>query len=83
MVTQSNAKFNALDTLISTVDSVRMPAGFGGGGDGRALKTRGRPLSVMAHLKLSIVVVVTGKLCRAHRNNRGSQTDERPRLHGV
>ena len=61
-VTQSNARFNALDTLTFTVDSVKMPVGFGK----VALKTRGRPLSVMAHLKRSIVKVVTKDNCLAH-----------------
>ena len=42
-VSQSNSRFNALDTLVVTVHSVKMPAGF-------AIKTMGRPLSVMAHL---------------------------------
>ena len=50
-VTQSNSRFNALDTLTVVLHSVRMPAGFGIGG----IKTMGRPLSVMAHLKKSIV----------------------------
>jgi hypothetical protein len=31
-VSQSNARFNATDTLIVTVHSVTMPAGFGGDG---------------------------------------------------
>jgi hypothetical protein len=30
-VSQSNARFNALDKLIMTVHSVRMPVGFGKG----------------------------------------------------
>jgi len=39
-VSQSNSRFNALDTLVVTVHSVRMPVGFG-----RCdLKSRGRPL---------------------------------------
>ena len=45
-VSQSNARFNALDKLIMTVHSVRMPVGFGI----RAVKSSGRPLPVMAHL---------------------------------
>jgi hypothetical protein len=60
-VTQSNARFNALDKLTFSVDSVKMPVGFGK----RALKIRGRPLSVMAHLKLSIVKLVTEENCLA------------------
>jgi len=47
-VAQSNARFNALDTLVMTVHSVRMPAGHGGD-DGIA--TKGRPLEFMARLK--------------------------------
>ena len=46
-VSQSNSRFNALDTLVVNVNSVRMPSGFGK----RALKSMGRPLSIMAHLK--------------------------------
>ena len=45
-VSQSNARFNALDTLVITVHSVKMPTVFGYG-----IKTKGRQLSVMAHLK--------------------------------
>jgi hypothetical protein len=50
-VTQSNSRFNALDTLTIEVHAVRMPAGFGG------VKKKGRPLGVMAHLKRSIIEV--------------------------
>ena len=50
-VSQSNPRFNALDRLVVTVDSVRMPVGFGR----VALKTIGRPFSVMAHLKRSVI----------------------------
>jgi len=46
-VSQSNSRFNALDTLLVTVHSVKMPGGFGK----HALKCKGRPLSIMAHLK--------------------------------
>ena len=45
-VSQSNARFYAPDKLIMTVHSVKMPVGFG-----RGIKSRGRPLPVMAHLK--------------------------------
>ena len=48
-VTQSNARFNALDTLTVVVHSVMMPVGFDRQGHG--IKTMGRPISVMAHLK--------------------------------
>ena len=44
-VSQSNSGFNALDTLVVNVHSVRMPVGF----DKHAITSRGRPLSVMAH----------------------------------
>jgi hypothetical protein len=59
-VTQSNSRFNALDTLTIEVHAVRMPAGFGG------IKTKGRPLGVMAHLKRSIVEVKAETNCLAH-----------------
>jgi hypothetical protein len=61
-VTQSNSRFNALDTLTIEVHAVRMPEGFGG--DGR--KTKGRPLGVMAHLKKSIITVNAETNCLAH-----------------
>ena len=48
---QSNSRFNALDTLVVTVHSVQMPVGFGK----HAIKSKDRKLSVMAHLKRSIV----------------------------
>jgi len=61
-VSQSNSRFKALDTLVVTVHSVKMPAVFGR----VALKSRGRPLSVMAHLKKSIVEVMAEENCLAH-----------------
>lgn len=57
---QSNSRFNAMDTLVVTVNYVRMPVGFGG------IKTRGRSLSVMAHLKKNIVEVKAENNCLAH-----------------
>jgi hypothetical protein len=51
-VTQSNARFGATDRLIVTVHSVKMPVGFGSG-----IKNKGRQLSVMAHIKKSIIEV--------------------------
>ena len=60
-VLQSNARFKALDTLVVTVHSVKMPAGLGYG-----IKTKDRPLSVMAHLKRSIVEVKSEENCLAH-----------------
>ena len=62
-VTQSNARFNALDTLKVVVHSVTMPIGFGQHGLG--IKTMGRPISVMAQLKKSIVEVKSETNCLA------------------
>jgi len=45
--TQSNSLFNGLGKLVLKVHSVKMPVGFGGGG----IKTKGRPLDTLAHLK--------------------------------
>jgi hypothetical protein len=61
-VSQSNARFNSLDKLIMTLHSVRMPVGFGK----RGMKSRGRPLSVMAHLKTSVVKVQATDNCLAY-----------------
>jgi len=61
-VSKSNARFNALDTLFLTVHSVTMPVGYGK----HAIKSMGRPLSVMAHLKKSIVEVKAEENCLAH-----------------
>jgi len=61
-VSQSNSRFNALDTLVVTVHSVKMPVGFGK----RAIKNMGRPLSVMAHLRQSIVEVNTHPHAHTH-----------------
>jgi hypothetical protein len=44
-----------------TVHSVRMPVEFG-----RVIKSRGRPLSVMAHLKTCVVEVKASENCLAH-----------------
>jgi len=52
-VAQSNSTFNALGNLVVTVHSVMMPGVFGK----HAITSRGRPLSVMAHLKQSTVEV--------------------------
>jgi hypothetical protein len=60
-VTQSNSRFNVLDTLTIEVRAVRMPAGFG-----RGIKTKGRPLGVIAHLKRSIIEVKAETNCLAH-----------------
>jgi len=61
-VLQSNSGFNTLDTLVITVHSVKMPVGFGK----RAIRSMGRPLSVMADLKQCIVEVNSEKNCLAH-----------------
>ena len=58
----SNARFNALDTLVVTVHSVKMPVGYGK----HAIKSMGRPISVMAHLNSSIVEVKAEENCLAH-----------------
>ena len=50
-----------MDTLVVTVHLVKMPVGFGYG-----IKTRGRPLSVMAHLNRSIVEFKATDNCLAH-----------------
>ena len=69
-VSQSNARFNALDKLIMTVFSVRMPEGFG-----RAIKIRGGPLSVMAHLKTNVVEVkASGQLSGPRYNNSNNKS---------
>jgi hypothetical protein len=60
-VSQSNSRFNALDTLTVKEHAVRMPADFGGG-----IKTKGRPLTVMAHMKRSIIEVKAETNCPAH-----------------
>jgi len=44
-VSQSNSRFNVLETLIVTVHSVKLPVGLGG------METLGRSLFVMAHLQ--------------------------------
>jgi len=58
-VSQTNARSNALDMLTMTAHSVRMPVGFGK----RATKSKGRPLSDMAHLKRSVVEVKATEIC--------------------
>jgi len=59
-VSQSNSRFNAMDPMDVTVHSVKMPAG-----SGRGIKTMGRQLSVMAHIKKSTVEVKTESNCLA------------------
>jgi len=60
-VAQSNARFNALDKLVMTIHSVKMPIGQGGG-----IATKGRPLETMVHLKRSIVQVKAKSNCLVH-----------------
>jgi len=61
MVAQSNARYNSLDKLVVVVHSVKMPVGFGHG-----VKSKGRPLSVMAHLKRNIIEIKDETNCLAH-----------------
>jgi len=50
-VAQSNARINALDKLVVTVHSVKMPVGNGGS----KIVSKGRPLENMVRLKKGIV----------------------------
>jgi len=59
-VVQSNARFNAVDRLVVVVHWVAMPVGFG------LVKTKGRQLAVLAHLKRSIIEVKAEENCLAH-----------------
>jgi len=61
-VSQANSRFNALDTLVITVHSVKMPVGFGK----LAIKSTGRPISVIANVKSSVVEVKAEENCLAH-----------------
>jgi len=61
-VSQSNPRFNALNTLVVTVHSLKMPVGNGK----HAIKSMGRPLSVMAYLKSCIVEMKAEENCLAH-----------------
>ena len=61
-MSQSNARYNATDTLIVMVNSVTMLVRFGGDG----FKRKGRPLATMGHLKESIVEVRADKKSLAH-----------------
>jgi hypothetical protein len=58
-VTQSNSRFTARDRLVMTVHSVKITVGFG------LVKAKGRPVSVLAHLKRSIVEVKAENNCLA------------------
>jgi hypothetical protein len=61
-VVQFNAKFNALELLIVTVHPVKTPVAFGSIG----LKSKGRQIDTLAHLKRSIVRVNANENCFAH-----------------
>ena len=58
-VAQSNSRYNALDKVVVTVHSARMPIDFG------RVMSKGRQISVMAHLKKSIVDVKAEENCLA------------------
>jgi hypothetical protein len=60
-VSQSNSRFNVLERLVIEVNSVKMPVGFGEG-----IKTKARILSVMAHVKRSIIEIRAEQNCLAH-----------------
>ena len=57
-----NSRCNALSTLIVTVLSVKMPVCYGK----PPIKSMGRPFSVIAHLKSSIVEVKADENCLAN-----------------
>jgi hypothetical protein len=59
---QSNARFNAMDRLVIVIHSVKMPVGFGR----TAMRTEGRQLANLAHLKRSIIEVKAEHNCLAH-----------------
>ena len=59
-VAQSNSRYNALDKLVMTVHSVKMPIGHG------KITSKGRPLEIMVRLKRSIVQVGAESKCLAH-----------------
>jgi hypothetical protein len=67
-VWKSTARFNAVDTLIGAVHAVRMYVGLG------RVKTKSRPLSVMAHLKRSIIKVSAEMNCLAHLDDSVRKT---------
>jgi hypothetical protein len=61
-VAQSNARFNALDGLVVTVHSVKMPIVHG---RNRGIATKGSPLETMVRLKKSIIEVKAEENCLA------------------
>jgi hypothetical protein len=64
-VAQSNTSFNGMDRLVAVVNSVKMPVDFGA----TALRTKGRQLANMTHLKRSIIEVKAEKNCFNARFN--------------
>ena len=60
-VAHSNVRYIALDKLVVVVHAIKMPVGFRKG-----VKSKVRPLSVMAHLKRSIIEVKAETNCLAH-----------------
>jgi len=60
-VAHSSATFNTLDSIFVTVHSVKTPVGY----SKRTIKSMGRPLSVIAHLKKCIVDVKAEENCLA------------------
>jgi len=60
-VAQSNARFNALDKLVVVVHSIKMSVGFG-----KSVRSKGRTLAEMVHLKRSIIEVKAKTDCLAH-----------------
>ena len=61
-VSQANIRFNAMESLVAVVHSVRMHVGF----VRTALRTKGRQLANMAHLKRSNIEVKAENICFAH-----------------
>jgi hypothetical protein len=77
-VAQSNARFNALDSLTVVAHSVEIPVGFG------RVTTKGRQISVMAHIKRNIIEVKAQTNCLAQAlispDNSHSKSDKRSEL---
>ena len=62
---KSNTRYNAMDRLVVVIHSVKMPVGFGK----IAVKSKDRPLFVMAHVKHSIINVKAKTNCLVHALN--------------
>jgi len=75
-VAQSNASFNALDTLVMTVHSVKMQIGHGGDG----IATKGRPLEIMVRLKEYRTGQSRKELLGARPEHRKSKSRRRSKL---